>query len=56
MKGKFVSLNEYMQIRETELKAKDAYEYSEQWYRDKAVECAKIAKLNRAFYRRHGEL
>ncbi len=56
MKGEFVSLNEYMQMREDELKANETYEYSEQWYRDKAAECAKIAKLNRAFYRRHGEL
>lgn len=56
MNGKFVDLATYKRIRENEINTEKAYEYSCQWYRDKAIECAKVAKLNRAFYRKHGKL
>lgn len=50
----FVSLKEYIVQREREIKREREYEYSPQWYKDKALECQRIAKLNRAFYRKHG--
>lgn len=52
MTNKYLTLDEYIKQRKQERE----YEYSPQWYKDKAMECRRIAKLNRKFYRKHNNI